>query len=200
MGMWVFDHLLDDLADAFREDALWDDGEGGGGTIKGRFRIDAFEVPLGGIEPGLGSIQTHFYCDRRAVPGRLPELGDYLVIRGHTWEIVQRDEDDLGELGFRLIKETIGAPPFNPAPPSEPAAIDTEERRPGAPSHRDEIAAAYATAKLVGEIDDRPRSIGEVVRIVRRRLPCSGRGYGDKTLRRVLTPLLGQKVNIGRQF
>src|SRR6267154_2585994 len=103
MGMEDFQSLLGDLAVAFGEPALWR-----GSVIAGRFRIDAFEVPLGGIDPGLGVVQTWFYCDRAIVLKPWPELGDHLTIRGQVWEIVQRDEDDIGELGFRLIKEELG--------------------------------------------------------------------------------------------
>ena len=191
MGMWVFDDLLPTLARAFAERVLWDDGEGGGGTIIGRFRTDTQEVALGGIEPGLGTTQTWFYCDRKMVPGRLPELGDYLVIRGETWEIAQFDgADDLGELAFRLIKRAIGSPPFLP----EPDDLDTRQA-PGRPSRRAEILAAYDAAKEAGKIDDGPHSLGEVVRIVRDYIrPCDERGLGDKTLRRVLAPRVAPRV------
>jgi hypothetical protein len=103
MGMEDFQFLLSDLAVAFREDALWRDA-----TFPGRFRIDPYEVGLGAIEPGLGVVQTWFYCDRAIVPTPWPQLGDHLVIRRQVWEIVQVEEDDIGELGFRLIKQELG--------------------------------------------------------------------------------------------
>ena len=77
-------------------------------TIAGRFRIDPFEAPLGGHEPGLGETQIWFYCDRAIVPKPWPVLGDHLTIRNQLYEIVQRDEDDIGEFGFRLIRQEIG--------------------------------------------------------------------------------------------
>ena len=103
MGMEDFQYLLGDLATAFREDALW-----GVATIQGRFRVDPFEVPLGGHEPGLGETQIWYYCDRAIVPKPWPVLGDLLVIRQQVYEIVQLDEDDIGEFGFRLIRRAVG--------------------------------------------------------------------------------------------
>ena len=37
-----------------------------------------------------------------------PVLGDQLIIRKQLYEIVQLDEDDIGEFGFRLIRQEIG--------------------------------------------------------------------------------------------
>jgi hypothetical protein len=114
MGMEDFQFLLGDLATAFREDALWSTVGPDGriyqpvAIIAGRFRIDPFEVPLGGHEPGAGETQIWFYCDRAVVPQPWPVLGDQLTIRGQLYEIVQRDEDDIGEFGFRLIRQEIG--------------------------------------------------------------------------------------------
>jgi hypothetical protein len=114
MGMEDFQYLLSDLATAFRQDALWSTVGSDGrvfqpvATIPGRFRIDPFEAPLGGHEPGLGETQIWFYCDRAIVPKPWPVLGDLLTINDQVYEIVQRDEDDLGEFGFRLIRQEIG--------------------------------------------------------------------------------------------
>jgi hypothetical protein len=194
-----------------RTDAIW---ERGNGTIPGRFRIDAFEVPTGGIAPGIGEIQTWFYCDRRVVPSPLPELGDHLTIRDQVWEIVQRDEDDIGELGFRLIKEELGLifePPEEPQGdwddkrslwdqphqvPGGPSRWDlgvthgaAGRRAPGRPSRRDEITQAYTEAANAGIIGpDQPMS--QVVETVRSRISGDRRGLGDKTLRRTIGPLM----------
>ena len=185
-----------------RTDAIW---ERGNGTISGRFRIDPFEVPTGGITPGIGEIQTWFYCDRRVVPPPLPELGDHLIIRDQVWEIVQRDEDDIGELGYRLIKEELGLT-FEPqgdwddkqslwdqTVPGGPSHWDrgvtggaAEIRRaPGRPSRRSEIVQAFDAAANAGIIGpDQPMS--QVVETVRSRIPGDRRGLGDKTMRRVI--------------
>jgi hypothetical protein len=171
MGMEDFQFLLGDLAVAFREDALWGDR-----AFPGRFRIDAFEAPLGAIEPGLGVVQTWFYCDRAIVPKPWPQLGDHLVIRDQLWEIVQCDEDDIGELGFRLIKEELGirsvtsegvvsggarrAAPAGPEDGPEPGALTREaavrylvttlRREPGMLSYSYK-AFARDVARLTGE-------------------------------------------------
>lgn len=114
MGMEDFQYLLSDLATAFRQDALWSTLDAQGrmyqpvATIPGRFRIDPVEVPLGGHEPGLGETSIWFYCDRAIVPKPWPVLGDLLTINAQIYEIVQRDEDDIGEFGFRLIRQEIG--------------------------------------------------------------------------------------------
>jgi hypothetical protein len=114
MGMEDFQFLLGDLATAFRQDALWATIDpitrdyNPVATIPGRFRIDPFELPLGGHEPGLGETQIWFYCDRAIVPKPWPVLGDLLTINGQVYEIVQKDEDDIGEFGFRLIRQEIG--------------------------------------------------------------------------------------------
>src|SRR5262245_33054553 len=103
MGMNDFQFLLRDLATAFREDALWQ-----GQILPGRFYITPLEVPTGDIEPGLGTTETKFYCDRAVTPQPWPTLGDHLIIRGQDYEIVERDEDDIGEFAFRLIKQELG--------------------------------------------------------------------------------------------
>jgi hypothetical protein len=105
-----FDGLLPALATAFGETARWavPDGSGVLASIFGRFRIDPMEVPLGSVVPeGLNTTQTWFYCDTRAVDaalGRVPGEHDLLFVRGGWYEIVLLDTDDLGELGYRLIK------------------------------------------------------------------------------------------------
>jgi hypothetical protein len=199
--------LLADLARHTGEPGvLWN-----GQPVAGRFRSDPFEVPLGGIDPGLGVIQTWFYCDRRVVPGRLPELGDVLVIRGARWEIVQRDEDDLGELGFRLIKaegvpEQAGSTWDAGSSVWDNSAtawdVDVEQaaapRGPGRPSRRDEIVEAFETAADAGIIDPQ-QPLRELVPVLRQRISGDRRGLGDRTLRRTVAPLLdarrGQRRN-----
>jgi hypothetical protein len=158
MGMGDFRYLLGDVAKAFREDALW-----GVATIAGRFRIDPFEVPLGAIEPGLGVTQISFACDRAIVPKPWPAVGDHLTIRNQVYEITAIDEDDIGELAFRLIRHEIGistvtsegvyssdAPTVQPrpaeatpppvvaaAPAVIPAAINARSDEPRIPTHFD---------------------------------------------------------------
>jgi len=104
-----FASLLPTLAWAFGENAVWQpDGTGYQVTIPGRFRIDPHEVAMPGpAVEALNVTQTWFYCDQRQVPSfpdRVPGLHDLLSIRGQWWEIVQIDADDLGELGYRLLK------------------------------------------------------------------------------------------------
>jgi len=201
--------LLATLADTFTEWAGW---EKGGGFIKGRFRIDPFEVPTGTIAPGIGEIQTWFYCDRRVVPPPLPQLGDVLTIVGQVWEIVQRDEDDLGELGFRLIKQELGLifePPegaegdwddkqslWDQTVPDGPSRWDrgvtgssAGRRSPGRPSRRGEIAEVFQQAATAGMIGpDVP--LNYAVAVVRSRLGSDQRGLGDRTIRRTVGALL----------
>lgn len=191
-----------------RTEVIW---EKGGGVFPGRFRIDPFEVPTGAINPGIGEIQTWLYADRRVIPLPLPELGDRLTIRDQIWEIVQRDEDDIGELGFRLIKEELGLI-FEPLPerqgdwdnklslwdrdvPGGPSRWDvgvSGRRPPGRPSRREEIADAFNQAATAGVIGpDMPMS--QVVETVRSRIGGDRRGLGDKTLRRTVGPLVAAR-------
>jgi hypothetical protein len=105
-----FDGLLPALAVAFGETAVWQvpDGSGRLVPIPGRFRIDPHEVAMPGpAVEALNVTQTWWYCSERQVPtypARVPGLSDLLSIRGSWWEIVQLDYDDLGELGYRLLK------------------------------------------------------------------------------------------------
>jgi hypothetical protein len=90
--------------------ATWQVPDGTGRLVPfpGRFRIDPYEVTFGGAsQEGLNVTQTWFYCDARQVPtypDPLPGLHDLLMIRSTWYEIVQLDTDDLGELGYRLLK------------------------------------------------------------------------------------------------
>lgn len=102
------DILLPSLRDTWGEWAWWfrPDTE----TpipIKGRFRIDPAEAPLGSsLAPGVNAVQTWFYCAGLDVPcaDRWPGMSDLLFIRDEWWEIVLIDADDIGELGYRLLK------------------------------------------------------------------------------------------------
>jgi len=104
-----FDGLLPALATTFGELAVWAVPDGSAMVpIPGRFRIDPHELAIPGPSPeGLNVTQTWFYCDERQVrtyPDRVPGLHDLLAVRGSWWEIVQLDYDDLGELGYRLLR------------------------------------------------------------------------------------------------
>ena len=96
--------LLPALRNVFGEAAVWD-SPAGPVPIVGRFRIDPYDVPLGGGFPeGLNVTQTWLYVDRKDIPSpETPHLGELLSLRKRWWEIVQIDADDIGELGFRLI-------------------------------------------------------------------------------------------------
>jgi hypothetical protein len=175
--------LLGDLAIHTGEagGALWQ-----GQTIAGRFRIDPYDVPLVGTETGLGVIHTWFYCERAIIAGPwIPELGDILTIRAHNWEIVEGPlQDDLGELGYRLIKYEAA---------DLVAVADEPEmpRRPGRPSRKEEIVDAFKAVANAGVIDPE-RPMTEVFPAVRSRITGSSapqRGLGDKTLRKTLAPL-----------
>jgi hypothetical protein len=234
MGMEDFQFLLGDLAAAFREDALWlvadwrvteDSGQvraadgyagfairvtGNGQplTVAGRFRIDPYEAALGGIEPGLGETQIWFYCDRATLPQPWPAIGDVLVIRGQTHEIVQRDEDDLGEFGFRLIRQEIGIAtvtsegvvsgppvvnPLRPGPivparrrtvPSGQLMATAQPLPAGRPSRRTQIVEAYESAIAAGMILP-TQPLKQRCAILHKQLGA-GEGLSYRTLRRVV--------------
>jgi hypothetical protein len=161
-----------------------------GQTIAGRFRIDPYDVPLVGTETGLGVIQTWFYCERAIIPGpRIPELGDVLTIRGRGWEIVEGPlQDDLGELGYRLIK--YEAADLAAAAPAPRARAVEQLRQPGRPTRRDDIERAFAALAESGIDPSRPMT--EIFPAVRRQITGSAApspGLGDKTLRKTLAPL-----------
>jgi hypothetical protein len=106
MPLSDLDGLLPSLRNAFGETALFPPVVPGDPPvpIAGRFRIDPWDVSLGVHDP-LNTTQTWFYCDRRDVPSAgKPGVGDYLFIRDEWWEIAQLDADDIGELGYRLMK------------------------------------------------------------------------------------------------
>ena len=230
MGMEDFQFLLGDLQRAFNEDALWSTIGADGrifdpvATIKGRFRIDPFEVPLGGHDPGAGETQIWFYCDRATVPQPWPVLGDLLTIRGQLYEIVQRDEDDIGEFGFRLIRQEIGistvtsegaisgAPEVNPlrrpvqpetlyqmSDPRPPAALPVPAAMRaayGRPSRRVEIERAFHAAVAAGAVDPK-RPLKELCAVMHGRLG-NGEGLSNRTIRRVVGGLVrGRRDHLG---
>jgi hypothetical protein len=184
MGMEDFTFMLHDLAVAFREDAMWR-----GAQIPGRFYINPQEVGLGDIEPGLGTVETKFYCDRVVVPKPWPSIGDTLVIREQVYEIVERDEDDLGEFAFRLIKAELGlnhvtsegaygdmvTPHFRaPIPPPGP----------GRPTRRAEVLAAYDAA-IAARLISPTQPLHEICAALRPRIG-NGAGLADRTLRKIV--------------
>jgi len=104
--MAVTDLILPALRTAFPETASWVVPGGGGAsvTMVGRFRTDPWDVGLS-VHDGLNATQTWFYVDTRDVAyATKPGVGDYLLIRNEWWEIAQLDADDIGELGYRLVK------------------------------------------------------------------------------------------------
>jgi hypothetical protein len=181
-----FRFLLGDLARAFPEPAVWN-----GLAIVGRFRSDPFDVPLAGTNAGIAEVQTWFWCERAVIaamtPG-MPRIGDLLIIRGRSWEIVEEGEDDLGELSFRLIKSD------GPGLTADSEAADAAEepRRPGRPSRRAEIVKAYEAVAASGTLNPAEpvsRVFGPVrAQIAGRAAPQPG--LGDKTLRKTLAPLI----------
>lgn len=179
--------LLGDLAIHTGEagGALWQ-----GQTIAGRFRIDPYDVPLVGTETGLGVIQTWFYCERAIIAGpRIPELGDVLTIRGRGWEIVEGPlQDDLGELGYRLIKYE-GTDLAAAAPDLHARAVE-QLRQPGRPTRRDDIERAFAAVTAGGIDPDAP--LTRLFPAVRQKITGNAApscGLGDRTLRKTLAPL-----------
>jgi hypothetical protein len=178
-----FRFLLGDLAVHLGEPAgaLWN-----GQTVPGRFYVDPVEVGLGDIEPGLGTTTSKFYCDRARVPQPWPTIGDHLFIRGQDYEIVERDEDDLGEFAFRMIKLEIGLSTV-----TSEGAYYPEPQGPGRPTRRAEIVAAYESAVAAGLVS-RAQPLHEVVSIVRPRVG-NGLGLSDRTLRKILGTLVRER-------
>ena len=100
--------LLTALRNGFGEPAIWMplDRRVPAMPVEGRFRVDPYDVPLGGQPEPLNTTQTWFYCDTRDIAAdEKPRLGDRLWIRDGWWEIVQLDRDDIGELAYRLLKD-----------------------------------------------------------------------------------------------
>jgi hypothetical protein len=179
-----FQFLLGDLATSFREDALWL-----GIAVPGRFYVDQVEGGTGDIEPGVNTKETHFYCDRTACPQPWPTVGDLLTIRGDIYEIVEADDaDDLGELKFRLIKQTLGLRTvtsegvYSSDPEPEPYV------GPGRPSRRAEIIAAYSHVVAAGHVSA-GQPLEQIVNVVSARLG-EGEGLSHRTLRKILGPVV----------
>ena len=174
--------LLTVLRNTFGEPALWTPPEATAPIeIIGRFRTDPVELPLG--EPdGVNTTQTWFFCDRADVPagGLLPVMGDTLSIRDECWEIVQIDEDDIGELAWRLLRTNE----------DRPGAVVS--RGPGRPSRRADIEGAWA--ELAGQIDP-ATPLTRVSPVVRRAITGSdtpAKGLTDKTITRTLRDIRGR--------
>lgn len=114
----VFSRILPALDRCFGTTGVWQLPETGEQVpITGRFQIDPQEVTLPGPAPeGLNTTQTWFYVDSNhvAYPDRRPGEHDLLWLRGLWWEIVQIDADDLGELGYRLIRAGERVSPYGP--------------------------------------------------------------------------------------
>ena len=105
------DLILPALRNAFPETAQWIVPGNGSTTVTmvGRFRTDPWDVGLS-VHEGLNTTQTWFYVDARDVAyATKPGVGDYLLIRNEWWEIAQLDADDIGELGYRLVKGGLRA-------------------------------------------------------------------------------------------
>lgn len=177
MPLSDFDPLLGILAEAFGTPVGW-----AGGTFPGRFNIEPFTVTLPMTDSGIGETQTWLYCERAVIPGPgVPDIGTVLTIRGRRWEIVEAGEDDLGELAFRLIK-------YEGEEPAPIAAEDT--RRPGRPSRREDIERVYARLERALSPG---ATAGQVFAAVRREItgdPAETPGLSDKTLRKIIGPLL----------
>ena len=107
MSLADFDHLLRDCRTAFRTDAWPEWSMGMNAPIKGRLSINPWQVSLTPSENGLSVTQTFFFYDaRRDLPPtiRPARMLDYLTIRGVRYEVVDVQDDDLGESGLQLLR------------------------------------------------------------------------------------------------
>jgi hypothetical protein len=190
MGMEDFQFLLGDLATAFREDAGRTEWQGV--VVPGRFYINPLEVGLGDIEPGLGTTETKFFCDRAVVPKPWPDIGDLLTIRGQVYEIVERDEDDIGEFAFRLIKQEIGISTVTSEGVWSGNTEATPHAGPGRPTRRGEIIAAYEAAVAAGVVA-RTQPLHQIVALIRPRVG-NGLGLSDRTLRKIIGELVRESA------
>jgi len=186
-GMEDFQFLLHDLAVAFQQDAYWR-----GVAVPGRFYIDPFVAPTAPIEPGVGVTQIMWHCDRLVMPKPWPTLGDHLTINNQVYEIVERGEDDIGELAYRLIREELGISRVV----SEGGNISTgtfstgeagtahHHYAPGRPTRRRRIESAFEDALAADEIDPE-WSVQQIIDTMRPRLG-NGQGLRDKTLLKIV--------------
>lgn len=189
-----FRFMLGDIGEGVGELVRWNEADA---VVVGRFRTDPHQTSLGAIEPGLGDTESWLYCDRSQRPKPWPEVGEHFTIREQCYEVVELNEDDLGEIGFRVVKEELGIahvvseglPLMPPAAAPEPEAEElTEHRTPGRPSRRAEVVEAYTDAVASGDLDP-ALPLPELLEAVRRRVARrSGKRHslGDKTLRRIL--------------
>jgi hypothetical protein len=178
-GPTTHQYLLGDLAEHLGQYAYWN-----GIRFPGRFFVDAIEVPTSPVEPGVGTTESRFYCDRNQTPKPWPTLGDLLTIRGQVYEIVERNEDDLGELAFRLIKQELGLSTAT----SEGLPVPTPHAAPGRPTRRDEIVAHYGAA-LGAKLISPTTPVHEIINILRPRIG-NGQGLSDRTLRKIIGGLV----------
>jgi hypothetical protein len=108
MGVADFDHLLRDCRTAFGSNA-WPERTppAVAEPIRGRLRIDPFTVPLAPSENALSVTQTWFFYDARFdLPANVmpPRQHDYLTINGVRYEVIDVQNDDLGESGLQLLR------------------------------------------------------------------------------------------------
>jgi hypothetical protein len=109
-----FDHLLRDCRTAFGDDAWPEWSMGINAPIKGRLAINPFTVPLAPSDNGLSTTQIFFFYDaRHDLPGsmRAAQMGDFMTIRGVRYEVVDVQDDDLGEAGLQLLRASQQRPP-----------------------------------------------------------------------------------------
>jgi hypothetical protein len=117
MPLSDFDFLLRDLRIAFGEkpgDGAWPEWSYVAEPLRGRFAIDPFTVPLSPSENGLSVTQIFFYYDaRNDCPNgvRPAKMGDFLTIRNVRYEVIDVQDDDLGESGLQLTRASQTRPP-----------------------------------------------------------------------------------------
>lgn len=102
-----FDHLLRDERTHFGDDAWPEWTMGIMASIKGRFAINPFTVTLAPSENGLSVTQIFFFYDARhdLPPNTRPaRMGDFMTIRDVRYEVVDVQDDDLGESGLQLVR------------------------------------------------------------------------------------------------
>jgi hypothetical protein len=107
MPLSDFNHLLRDLRTGFGEPAWPEWSQYVNEPIRGRLAINPFQVMTDPSENGLSVTQIFFYYDARFdLPNtvRRAKLGDFLNIRNIRWEVVDVQDDDLGESGLQLLR------------------------------------------------------------------------------------------------
>jgi hypothetical protein len=114
MPLADFDYLLRDCRVAFGENAWPEWAMAVVAPIKGRFASNPFTVPLAPSENGLSVTQIFFFYDaRHDLPNsvRPARMGDFLTIRGVRYEVIDVQDDDLGESGLQLTRASQTRPP-----------------------------------------------------------------------------------------